>query len=49
MALIETAFQDLSYGAKAMWRSRGASFIIISTLAFGIGACTLIFAIVDAE
>src|SRR5580658_3475510 len=45
---IESFLQDLRFAARGIWRARVFSFIVILTLAVGIGANTAIFSAVYA-
>ncbi len=48
LLLMETLFQDLRYGIRALSKNRTFSTAAILTLALGIGATTSVFSVVDA-
>ena len=45
---MDAVLQDLRFAARALARMRGVGVVAILTLALGIGAATLMFAVVDA-
>ena len=47
-SLLEELRQDLRYGLRGLKRNRGFAFVVLLSLAVGIGANTAIFTLVDA-
>ncbi len=45
---MNTLWQDLRYGLRMLWRSRGLTAVVVLSLALGIGASTAIFTLVDS-
>lgn len=45
---METLLNDLRYGAKMLWKSKGVTVVAVLSLAVGIGANTMIFSLVNS-
>ena len=48
LPFFENLAQDLRYAVRMLVRSPGFSFIVIATMALGIGAATAIYSVIDA-
>jgi predicted permease len=48
LPFVETLAQDLRYAVRMLLRSQGFSFIVIGTMALGIGATTAVYSVIDA-
>ncbi len=48
LPLIENLLFDLRYAVRMLLRSPGFSFIVIATMALGVGATTAIYSVIDA-
>lgn len=46
--MLETLFNDLRYGAKMLWKSKGVTIVAVISLAVGIGANSAIFSLVNS-
>jgi hypothetical protein len=45
---MDTLIQDLRYGLKQLWKSKGVTIVAIVSLAVGIGANSVIFSLVNS-
>jgi predicted permease len=45
---MESILNDLRYGARMLWKSKGLTFVALISLAVGIGANSAIFSLVDS-
>ena len=48
LPLIENLLFDLKYAVRMLGRSPGFAFIVIATIALGVGATTAIYSVIDA-
>src|SRR5918992_3897433 len=48
LALAESFWQDLRFGARVLWVNRGFTAVALLSLALGVGANTAIFQLIDA-
>src|SRR6516164_1686468 len=48
LPLFENLLFDLRYAVRMLLRSPGFSFIVIATMALGVGAATAIYSVIDA-
>jgi predicted permease len=46
--MIETILNDLSYGAKMLWKSKGVTIVAVVSLAIGIGANSAVFSLFNS-
>ena len=46
--MIETFINDVRYGAKMLWKSKGVTIVAVISLAVGIGANSAIFSLVNS-
>jgi predicted permease len=46
--MLETLLNDIRYGAKMLWKSKGITIVAVISLAIGIGANSAIFSLVNS-
>ena len=46
--MIETLLNDIRYGAKMLWKSKGLTIVAVISLAIGIGANSAIFSLLNS-
>src|SRR5262245_45571200 len=47
LSFVDSTFQDLRYGLRMLWKDKGFTAVATLSLAFGIGANTAIFSLID--
>jgi putative ABC transport system permease protein len=46
--MLADLWQDLRYGARTIWKNPGFAFVVVATLALGIGINSAVYSVVDA-